>query len=406
MEVKGDTEFIDSAQSVIDTFEFSNQPPPSATLTPFAAGPYTTLAWQPQVTLTVPDGWTVTRDEANALALASTSDARHKVEVLRNAYQPNASCGFADDWFSPHTALDFIHKLQARPDWHGTITPVFVGGLEGWQVDGVLDFLGCQTRFTVPSSTGAPTRVNQPGHWSFYALDDGGSTILISANGGDSPEAAAQSVLKSLHFADAAPFRCDLPSPAPSSTATPGSDRLNLESAFWLDPEDGYKYVVVGTGRDQATASDVEVTLTNACGATQRSIVNLGTLQPGETHIAVASVRPGFVPVRIDVHQSLTYALKPLPAADCTRQPDGHDEGGLPTINGLISTTPVLVDVYFDAAVIYRDGTGVVIGADKVSLLHQGTSSQATQFAIRRSMEWPAGVATDFVCYTTAFQPS
>ena len=59
LEVKGDTEFIDSAQSVIDTFEFSNQPPPSATPTPFAAGPYTTLAWQPQVTLTVPEGWVV-----------------------------------------------------------------------------------------------------------------------------------------------------------------------------------------------------------------------------------------------------------------------------------------------------------------------------------------------------------
>ena len=404
LEVKGDTEFIDSAQSVIDTFEFSNQPPPSATPTPFAAGPYTTLAWQPQVTLTVPEGWVVTRDESNALALASTSDARHKVEVLRNAYQPNPSCGFADDWFSPHTALEFIHKLQARPNWYGTSTPAFVGGLEGWQVDGVLDFEGCETRYTVPSSVGAPTRQNQLGRWTFYVLDESGSTILLSADDGDSPDAAAQSVFDSFHFADAPPARCDELSPVPSApTSTPGNDRLDLESAFWLDPTDGYRYVVVGTGRDQSVAADVEVTLTNACGATEQDIVNLGTLKPGETHAALASVNPGFVPVRIDVHQSLTYQLKTLPAADCNRRPDGQDRDGQATVRGVISTTPYLVDLYFDAVAIFRNRTGAVVGADKVSLLHPGTGTQATEFEIPPSTVWPDAVSTDFVCYPTAF---
>jgi hypothetical protein len=187
-------------------------------LGPLAAGTYTAANFRPRLTFTVPAGWSNTYDPGRGYTLVPPGGG-YSFQVLSevqipeqtqpqcNAVKKAGVLGSVADW------VDFLTKnpgLTAKAP-----VPVTVGGYDGFRVD-----FARSASWTAmcPNSVGPAvmiwvrTGVSEQGRFtddqqeSFWVLDVGGSTVLITLDSSPDPAqhtrdiAAAQPVVDSFQF--------------------------------------------------------------------------------------------------------------------------------------------------------------------------------------------------------------
>jgi hypothetical protein len=371
-------------------------------------GRHTSSRWRPHLSFTLPDGWGWA-DSDKYLLLQSLADPAENIELVHDVYPARVdgqTCAAQDDIDAPRTASDFLAYINGRPDWTGTATPVVLGGLNGWRVEGEIDGAGCRFRYTSELSGNSVGSVSGTGPWKFYLLDDGrGLAILVEARGDPDFIATAESVIDTFAFDTGLSGACPTP-PLSQPPAPPTVEAgLRLEAAYWQDADGGYRYVVLVTNTQAASTVNVVATTFDACGnqVTHRRL--LYKMARDETAVLGGDLDPGFVPVRMEVHGSSNVTVSPKSyVGTCTRLPDGVDPDGIPIVKGSYRTS-FLVDVFLNVAAVYRDGEGRVVGADALEVVHRWAEGRQNDFAIERSIRSPAVASTEFYCYERAVAP-
>jgi len=114
---------------------------PTPTLTPRAAvraGTYTSSAFRPPITYTLPDGWLVADDSAEYLALEPVTSDAIGIRVFRSprAASQDPACPVTAAPGVGTTAKDLVDWIRARPGLvAGDPVTVTMGGLAGLSVD-------------------------------------------------------------------------------------------------------------------------------------------------------------------------------------------------------------------------------------------------------------------------------
>jgi hypothetical protein len=204
----------------------SSLPPPAASvpasapaITPLPAGTYTSVAFSPAVTFTVPDGWVLSEDSSLYLALfPATNDliGMHLFRDPRIAAQDTA-CSAAPEPGVGGTSSELVKWIREHP---GLVvsTPAMatIGGLPGTAID-----VGLRADWTqaCPFSNGVPAvpLFNSAAidHWvvvgnerlRLYLLDlPGGGTVVVDQDAFDGAQiedliSASSGILRSLQFA-------------------------------------------------------------------------------------------------------------------------------------------------------------------------------------------------------------
>jgi hypothetical protein len=195
----------------------SGAPTPTP-LQALAGGTYTSAAFRPPVTFTVPEGWVMPADTPLYLTLRPVENDLIGVHLFADpkAASQDASCPAAAEPGVGGSAAELVEWIQARP---GLIVSspamVSVGGLSGLMVD-----VGLKADWTqaCPFADGMPSvpLFNSPAidHWvvvgnerlRLYVLDvPGGGTVVVDLDAfdGDQVEdllARSTSIVKSLKF--------------------------------------------------------------------------------------------------------------------------------------------------------------------------------------------------------------
>jgi hypothetical protein len=209
---------------------------PAPAVTPLPAGTYTSLAFQPAVTFTVPDGWVLTADAPLYLALQPAGNDAIGVHLFRDpsAASQDPTCPASAEPGVGGTSSALTAWIREQPGLNVT-PPVMatVGGLPGTSLDISLKVDWTQA---CPFANGTPSvpLFNSPAidHWVVvgnerlraYFLDlPGGGTVVVDQDAFDGTQfeallAASGGIVRSLTFAtgaaSAAPASA-APSPSP-----------------------------------------------------------------------------------------------------------------------------------------------------------------------------------------------
>lgn len=114
---------------------------PTATSTPRAAipaGTYTSSAFRPPITYTLPDGWLIADNAADYVALEPVTSDAIGIRVFRSprAASQDPACPVTAAPRVGTTAKGLVDWIQARPGLvAGDAVPVTLGGLAGLRVD-------------------------------------------------------------------------------------------------------------------------------------------------------------------------------------------------------------------------------------------------------------------------------
>jgi hypothetical protein len=184
------------------------------------AGTYSSLAFQPTVTYTVPDGWERMTDQAGFFQLRPFGSDVASVNLFSNpaAAVQDGACSPASDPSVGTTSTDLVNWIRERPGL-AVSTPAMatIGGLTGQMVDiGIKDGWNQSCPFanglpTVPLLNGGSAGY----HWvvygdermRLYLLDlPGGGTVGIAVDTVDGSVidqlvSQATPIVKSLQFA-------------------------------------------------------------------------------------------------------------------------------------------------------------------------------------------------------------
>jgi hypothetical protein len=203
---------------------------PVPAVTPLPAGTYTSLAFQPAVTFTVPDGWVLAADSPLYLALQPAGNDTIGVHLFRDpaAASQDPTCPASAEPGVGGTSSALTAWIRERPGLIVTApTMATVGGLPGTSLDVALKADWTQS---CPFANGIPSvpLFNSPAidHWVVvgnerlraYFLDlPGGGTVVVDQDAFDGAQfedllAASSGILRSLTFAT------DASSAAPAST--------------------------------------------------------------------------------------------------------------------------------------------------------------------------------------------
>jgi hypothetical protein len=132
-------------------------PAPTVAPTGLPAGDYTSAAFVPPITLTLPDGWRITGDTARYFAVQPATSDLAGIHVFRS---PSAASQDLDCPTTPApgvgtTARDLVEWIRARPGLVvGDPASVIVGGFAGLEID-----VGIVAGWTpsCPFANGVPT---------------------------------------------------------------------------------------------------------------------------------------------------------------------------------------------------------------------------------------------------------
>ena len=194
-------------------------PAPSAATTPMPAGTYTTSAFQPALTFTVPDGWELVSDTPSWVHLQPSGSPDLGIYLFRDAFalSQDPSCPTTAEPGVGKTSSELIAWLRSLPGVTSSSPAlVTVGGLRGASLD-----LGIKDGWTTscPFANGVPTTplVRNDGieRWvlagterlRFYILDvPGGGTVIIDVDDFEGSQidtllAGAAPIIKSFQFA-------------------------------------------------------------------------------------------------------------------------------------------------------------------------------------------------------------
>lgn len=222
----GSPALVGEALQVVDSFVFdpncvnpwtcplrdaTSTPQPSTDtsqtgLSDLEPGTYTSHVWQPTLTYTVPDGWSNDSDGRTAFALASRSDPSVVIELVSDAYPPHrCHVDPVADWTRPHTARDLVDYLTDPEFFDTTATPVRIGGLSGWHVEGralLTDVDDCAI-FVINWPDGIPSILATSGDIGYLtALDDQiGHTVVLAVYDAQSEwTAEIDAIVESFQF--------------------------------------------------------------------------------------------------------------------------------------------------------------------------------------------------------------
>lgn len=208
---------------------------PVAAVTPMPAGTYTSLAFQPPVTFTVPDGWLITADSPLYLALQPAGNDSIGVHLFRDpsAASQDPACPASPEPGVGGTSSALTAWIRERPGL--IVTPptmATVGGLPGTSLDVALKADWAQS---CPFANGTPAvpLFNSPAidHWVVvgnerlraYFLDlPGGGTVVVDQDAFDGGQfedllAASSGIVRSLKFDTSSASAA--PSGAPASVS-------------------------------------------------------------------------------------------------------------------------------------------------------------------------------------------
>ena len=197
----------------------SPTPVPSAATTPMPAGTYTTTAFQPALTFTVPDGWELVDDTPTWVHLQPIGSPDLGLYVFRNAFalSQDPACPTTAEPGVGKTSSELVTWMRSLPGvTAGSPALATIGGLRGAALD-----LGIKDGWTVscPFANGVPTTalIRNDGieRWvlagaerlRMYLLDlpDGGNIIVdvddFAGSSIDSLLSAAAPIIKSFQFA-------------------------------------------------------------------------------------------------------------------------------------------------------------------------------------------------------------
>jgi hypothetical protein len=113
-------------------------PAPTVQRAALPAGTYTSTAFVPRITYTLPDGWLIAADSRDYLALQPAISDASGIYVFRSpqAASQDAECSIAAAPGVGPTAKDLVDWIRARPGFTtGDPTVVTIGGFVGLQVD-------------------------------------------------------------------------------------------------------------------------------------------------------------------------------------------------------------------------------------------------------------------------------
>jgi len=185
------------------------------------AGTYTSRAFAPAVTFTVPSGWYNKFDETLGYGLRPEANESQSIELQRDLVVARADCVEAET--EPGvgtTASEMVQALAARPGLDTTEpAPITVGGLSGFTIDITLSpdwTTPCpfsEGRPIVPTVTDPRATPGTGLHWTADRVTDGsfaryiildlpgGGTVLIAPTGPPSFVTEAMPVIQSFEFA-------------------------------------------------------------------------------------------------------------------------------------------------------------------------------------------------------------
>jgi hypothetical protein len=181
--------------------------PTEAPRGPLSAGTHRSEIWAPNVTYTVPVGWTIDVDETNYFGISIADQPEQGLSFAWNLYPPqvdSGGCQAALDFTNPHDARALVDYWRESSFMDIAARQAELGGLRGWVVEGEVvaepecDFPEYVTRYigSAPLTRGAGIGPMDPR----YVLDDGyGQTVGVWIYGEGDPE--IQSVIDSVHFA-------------------------------------------------------------------------------------------------------------------------------------------------------------------------------------------------------------
>lgn len=116
----------------------SPTPAPTSSRVALPAGTYSSVAFAPSISFTLPDGWLIAADTADYLALQPVTSDVTGIHVFRSpiAASQELDCPIAAAPGVGTTAQDLVDWIRARPGLTvGDPSPVTNGGLVGLQVD-------------------------------------------------------------------------------------------------------------------------------------------------------------------------------------------------------------------------------------------------------------------------------
>lgn len=121
------------------------------------AGTYTSTAFKPPATITLPDGWWIAADTVDYFGLQPVSSDALGIHLFRSprAASQDLDCPLTAAAGVGTAAKDLVDWIRARPGFTaGDPVPVTVGGFAGLQVDlGIVD----GWKASCPFANGAPT---------------------------------------------------------------------------------------------------------------------------------------------------------------------------------------------------------------------------------------------------------
>ncbi|HEY5437156.1 MAG TPA: hypothetical protein VIK13_18150 [Candidatus Limnocylindrales bacterium] len=189
-------------------------------VSPMPAGTYTSSAFQPAVTFTVPDGWAKPADTAPYLQLIPAGSDVLGIHLFRAvvAASQDPACPATPEPGVGTTSTDLVAWLRARPGLVvGTPVMATVGGLRGVSIDVAIKN-GWTT--SCPFAGGSPTvplitSKAADYHWvivgnerlRFYVLDlPGGGTVIVDVDAYDGTQfdalvRSAAPIVRSMQFA-------------------------------------------------------------------------------------------------------------------------------------------------------------------------------------------------------------
>jgi hypothetical protein len=187
---------------------------------PLPAGTYTSAAFQPAVTFTVPDGWEKAGDSAPYLLLQPAGSEVLGIHLFRDAVaaSQDAACPATPEPGVGTTSTELVAWLRGRPGLVvGTPVMATVGGLRGVSIE-----IGIKAGWTAscPFANGSPTvplitSTTAGYHWvivgserlRMYVLDlPGGGTVIVDLDAYDGTQydalvKSAAPIVRSMQFA-------------------------------------------------------------------------------------------------------------------------------------------------------------------------------------------------------------
>ena len=212
-------------------------PPPGASqgasapaVTPMPAGTYTSAAFQPAVTFTVPDGWVITGDSAKFFQLSPAGNEIDGIYLFRDvaAASQDAACPDQEEPGVGRTSADLITWIRGLPGLTvSNPAMATIGGLPATSIDaGIKEGWKQSCSFangspTVPLFYGGAAGFR----WVVYGAErmrlyitdlPTGGTVVVNIDTVDGPY-IDQLIAQALPIVKSMSFALDAPASAPAS---------------------------------------------------------------------------------------------------------------------------------------------------------------------------------------------